>query len=219
MIHKLLVRLSVCFLLLWEAACGRSESSGTTAPFTATYANLSIHVPARADLFQATNHDFGLMVRVCKRDPPEVSPPLCEDLSSPLVSENGILTYVKEPKAGTKFNLITERAAEAISPASIPLLPIAGDEIDTDILAGGEAYYLSRLNMGGGDHWYTTAEGWPVAGCNRDQRGQHFCSVGFLRAGAFIEAHWFPESGVELTQLDIWLVATAIDNKVLELAE
>lgn len=219
MSHKLIVRLGVCLLLLGQAACGQSESGVTIAPFAATYGNLRIHVPTPADLYQAAKYDFGLMVIICKRVSPDRAPPLCDDLSSPLVNEHGVRTYVKEPKAGTTFNLIRERATEEISPASIPSLPIADSEIDRDILAGGEAYYLSRLNMGGGNHWYTTAQGWPIAGCNRDQRGQHFCSVGFLRDGAFIEAHWFPEGGVELTQLDIWLVATAIDSKVRYLSE
>jgi hypothetical protein len=205
-----------CFL---GRPLGQSESGVTIAPFTATYANLRIHVPTRGDLYQAAKYDFGLMVIICKRVAPDRAPLLCEDLSSPLVNEFGVRTYVKEPKSGTQFNLIRERPTEEISPASIPLLPIANGEIDRDILDGGEAYYLSRLNMGGSYRWYTTAQGWPVAGCNRDQRGQHFCSVGFLRDGAFVEAHWFPEGGVVLTQLDIWLVGTAIDSKLRDLAE
>jgi hypothetical protein len=126
---------------------------------------------------------------------------------------------LKQPKAGTKFNLIKEQPADGTAPAPIPLLPIADNGIDRNILAGGEAYELTRLNMGGSNQWFTTSNGWPIAGCARDPRGQHFCTVGFLVAGAFVEAHWFPERSIDLTQQDIWAVANAIDKKLTELAD
>jgi hypothetical protein len=217
MSFKLAIRLVACLLLTAATACSPPESRVTYAPFLATYANLDIYVPDRPDLYQAGRYDFGLMVQICNRSGADVPTPLCQDLSSPLVNTYGARTYVKEPKAGTKFDLIKERSPEGIPPNPIPLVRIPNEDIDTDLLAAGEAYYLSRLNMGRANQWFTTSQGWPVAGCNRDHQGQHYCSVGFLRDGAFIEAHWFPERGVELTQLDIWLVAKAIDDKLLEL--
>ena len=59
-------------------------------PFEARYADLVLHIPDRPDLYKATKHEFGLIVRICDRSVTEKAPAGCEALSEPLVNRSGI---------------------------------------------------------------------------------------------------------------------------------
>jgi hypothetical protein len=187
-------------------------------PFEARYADLVLHIPDRPDLYKATKHDFGLIVRICDRSVTEKAPAGCEALSEPLVNRSGIWTSVKEPRTGTRFKLIKERPqGDALLGAS-PMILVPETQIDKDIRGTGESYELSRVAPIKSEQLVTTEWGWPIAACSTHPLGNRYCTIGFLIKGAFVEAHVFAETGVALNQAEIWAIASALDSKIRNLS-
>lgn len=206
-------------MLIFAVSGGRSYSDEPTRPpFTAKFADLMLEISDRADLYQAENYSFGLKVNICDWHAMERIPAGCEKLSAPLVRRSGVLTYVKEPRKGTRFALLLERPENVSPPEPVPLLAVPDAQIDKRLGGTGEAYQLSRIRTSQSNQMLTTARGWPIAACSTHPLGTRYCTVGFLVKGAFIEAHWFAEDGVALNQAEVWAVASAVDSKLRSLA-
>lgn len=192
------------------------ENAGTPAPFQARYADFVLDVPDRADLYQARNYSWGLVVSICPRhDSPADTPPLCEDLAGPLVNEFGLGTHVTEPRPDKRFVLLKERPDGVSSPPPKPLLPVPPERIDTVLNGPGEAYELSRLRvLDPNVPLSTTTNEWPMARCASGPQGARYCVIGFVIDGAFIESRIFAEEDVALDQKQVWDVASALDAKL-----
>ena len=210
---------AVLVMLIFAAGIGRSYSGEPKQPpFTVKFADLTLRISGRADLYQAANHSFGLKVNICDWHAMDRIPAGCELLSAPLVGRNGVLTYVKEPRKGTRFALLLERPENVSPPEPVPLVVVPDDRIDKFIGGTGEAYELSRIKTPQSRQMLTTARGWPMVACSTHPLGTRYCTVGFLVKGAFVEAHWFAEDGVALNQAEVWAVASAVDAKIRSLA-
>jgi hypothetical protein len=210
---------AVLVMLIFAAGGERSYADEPKRPpFTAKFADLMLEISDRADLYQAANHSFGLKINICDWHAMERTPAGCEELSAPLVRRSGVLTYVKEPRKGTRFSLLLERPENASPPAPVPLLVVPNAQIDKRIGGTGEAYELSRIRTAESSQLLTTARGWPMVACSTHPLGTRYCTVGFLVKGAFVEAHWFAEDGVALNQAEVWAVASAVNSKLRSLA-
>lgn len=61
----------------------------------------------------------------------------------------------------------------------------------------------------------STDRGWPIAACDKDPTSHvGHCRIGFLIEGLSVEAHYTTERPADVTQHDIWRVATAVDRKL-----
>lgn len=199
-------------------SCGDAPNKSKKPPFKVRYANLALQIPDRADLYQATNYDFGLYVNICDRHAKTKPVRFCEELPSPIVSEHGVRTSVTEPRPEIRFTLLKERPENMSPPDAVPLVVIPESEIDRDIRGSGEAYQLSRVRYLGSEQMVTTMHGWPIASCATHDLGNRHCVVGFLISGAFIEARWFADKNVLLNQAEVWVVASSIDARLRSLS-
>ena len=210
--------LPLVFVLGLAAACApkHDEDAGTPAPFRARYADFVLNVPDRPDLYQARNFSWGLVIRVCDRHASAArTPPLCGDLTGPLVNEFGLNTLITEPSGDKRFVLLKERPRGVSPPPATPLLAVPPSQIDTVLTGSGEAYELSRLRvLDSNTPLSTTANHWPMARCGTGLQGTRHCTIGFVIDGAFIESHVFAEEGVALDQRQVWDVASALDAKL-----
>lgn len=188
------------------------------APFAAHLDGTIWAVPDRPDLYQATFYEdwspSTLLIRVCFRKG-EDSVAGCDSLGAPLVNSNGISTFIRTLDA--KYFLITEKP-DGPSPPPAPLITIPGDQIDTDISGGGEAYALSRVLLGGRVTLSTTDQGWPIVACSVGYSGSKGCGIGFLIGNAFVEARFHAQDEtIQYNQAEVWAVASALDSKLREL--
>lgn len=214
--------LHLVVILVIAAGCSprRDDNAGAAPPFRARYAQFVLDVPDRADLYQARNHSWGLVVSICDRHVSSAGmPPLCGDLTGPVVGQFGLKTFVTEPRPGKQFALLKERPQGVAAPPAAPLAAVPDDQIDTALGGPGEAYELSRLGVLDQDAVLsTTANQWPMAKCANHPLGNRYCVIGFLIDGAFIEAHIFSEPGIALDQKQVWDVASALDAKLRALS-
>lgn len=197
------------------SACDSSWLGG--APFTATLGNLRLSVPDRPDLYQAKLSGGTVIVRVCHhngfRGSDDLPATLCEGLSSPVVGQGGVHTFISSLPV-IEYDLLTERPVITGAPNAAPLRDIPEDRINRQLGQGTEAYALSRVGFLVGDELQTTDHGWPVAACKTHHRGGRYCVIGFLIEDAFVEARWFADEGVELNQAELWEVASHLDTKL-----
>lgn len=218
------LRLTPLAAIALLTACGPGARE-RVAPPGAKIAPFAMHldgaiwtVPDRPDLHQATFYEDWspptLRIEVCFRKGKD-SVPECEGLGAPLVNSNGVSTFVTIPDAS--YSLLTEKP-DGPGPPPVPLITIAGDQIDTDIGGSGEAYELSRVRLGGRVRLSTTDRGWPVVACSVGYSGSRGCRIGFLIGNAFVEAGFHAtDEAIEHNQAEVWAVATALDSKLREL--
>lgn len=155
-------------ILAVSAACSpkRDDSAGAAPPFRARYAGFVLDVPDRADLYQARNHSWGLVVSICDRHVSSAGAALCGDLAGPVVGRFGLKTFVTEPRPGKRFTLLKERPQGVAAPPAGPMSAVPEARIDTALGGPGEAYELSRLTVLEPDSpLSTTTNQWPMARC------------------------------------------------------
>jgi hypothetical protein len=197
---------------------GPEPDRARSPPFEVTIGSTTLAVPARPDLYQARLDAFAqgpvVIIRICNREAgaatyePVVAG--CEGLGSPVVNRYGVSTFIEQDRAAHR--LLSARPA-LVAPGKGPLVMIPVDQIDTELRNGGEAYQLGRISLLNSP-LQTTDRGWPVASCEPAVSGPDQCGIGFLVGDLFVEAHWTAQEGVDLSQAEVWAVATALDAKI-----
>ena len=212
------------FTLCLVVACGETKPAHVIikAPFRKHLGGQEIAIPLRGDLqnayFQSGPRPLLSFVSaiVCRNRGGGPSAAGCEEFGELPIHANGVTVYLR-PRSGSSFQWLRERPA-ASAPGSKPLirLPVFIRSLPSAGSGPDEKYQLSRLQSSTVEpSLVTTDQKWPIAACSKDPKTKTaHCNIGFLIGRLNIEAYYSTGSTAEVTQRDIWQVATALDRKL-----